>query len=526
MISGVWRVSSWLSAGLLLLLLATLLFQAFFAEGRGFTLLWQTGLTTYLLNSAVLMAGTTLLSLLIGLPAAWLMAMTRFPGQRLLLWALCLPLAMPAFLLAYLYGDALRFVAPVRWQSDSVAFLSGACAILALVFYPYIYLLVRHALAKQPANLLYSARLLKHSPSQVMWRVCLPITRPAMVVGAVLVALEAFGDYGTASYLAIPTLTTAVLDIWQHQGDLSAAARVAVMILPVIFLLMFLAHIWRRKQQVYQTHLQSEPFAPPVLRGWRSGLAQFYCWSLVCLAFIFPFLRLASWAVMDVVRGWDRAFLHAIGNSVLVSVMTTALITLMALSFVFYNRTAGQSANPHAVCLIRLSYAMPGAVLAIGLFILLVCIDHAIGQLAKSVALSLPETLLSQSLFVLILAYSVKFSRLMLDGLEYSMAKIPVSLDRACLVLKCSAAARWSRVHLPLLSRALLGGAVLIFTESMKELNVSLLLRPFHLETLASYVFRFTLEEPVMSFALPALVLVLVGMAPVVGLSRVLNFKG
>ncbi|PWC09890.1 iron ABC transporter permease [Brenneria roseae subsp. americana] len=530
MISGVWRVSSWLLAGLLLLPLAAIFFQAFFAEGRGFVLIWQTGLPAYLLNSAVLVVGTVLLSLLIGLPAAWLMAMYRFPGQRMLRWALCLPLAMPAFLLAYLYADALTFAASLRhlpiWPSDSAASLCGACVILALVLYPYLYLLARHAWVKQPASLIHSARLLKHSHSQVIWRVCLPIARPAMVTGAVLVAVEAFGDYGVASYLAIPTLTTTVLDIWQQQGDLGAAARIAVIILPVIFLLMFLAHAWRRKQQVYQARLQSEPLAPSVLRGWRSGLAQFYCWGLVCLAFIFPLLRLAFWAVMNFMQGWDMAFLHAIGNSLLASVLTTVLITLMALSFVFYTRTAGQSANQLPVRLVGLSYAIPGTVLAVGLFIPLILIDNGIGLLAKSMGLSVPERLLSESLFILILAYSVKFGRLMLDGLEYSMAKIPESLDRTCLVLKCSAGERWSRVHIPLLSRSLLVGAVLIFTESMKELNVSLLLRPLHLETLATYVFRFTSGEQVASLALPALVLVVVGIVPVVGLSRVLNIKG
>nr|WP_113865868.1 iron ABC transporter permease [Brenneria salicis]NMN90788.1 iron(III) transport system permease protein [Brenneria salicis ATCC 15712 = DSM 30166]RBP63509.1 iron(III) transport system permease protein [Brenneria salicis ATCC 15712 = DSM 30166]RLM30989.1 ABC transporter permease [Brenneria salicis ATCC 15712 = DSM 30166] len=550
MISGFWRVSSWLLAGLLLLPLATVFVQAFFmtgilsdpqwavasdvenfsrkllAEGRAFTQLWRSGLPVYLLNSAVLVTGTVLLSLLIGLPAAWLMAMYRFPGQRILGWALCLPLAMPAFLLAYLYADIAAPLQTLIGLSGSVAVPCGACVVLALALYPYIYLLVRHALAKQPASLIHSARMLKLSHAQVIKRVCLPIARPAMVTGAILVAVEAFGDYGAASYLALPTLTTAVLDIWQQQGDLGAAARIAVIILPFIFLLMYLAHVWRRKNQIYQARLQAEPLVPPRLRGWRSGLAQFYCWSLVCLAFIFPLLRLAWGAMGQVMPGWDQVFLLAIGNSVLISTVATALITLMAISFVFYTRTVGPSANQLPMRLIGLSLAIPGAVLAVGWFIPLVWIGHGLGQLAQRMTLSGPEMWVSGSLFILMLVYSAKFARLMLDGLEYRMATIPLSLDRACLVLKCSARERWSRVHLPLLRRALLVGALLVFTESMKELNVSLLLRPLHLEMLATYVFRLTSGEPATSLALPALVLVLVGMVPVVGLIRVLNIKG
>ncbi|GKW18159.1 iron(III) ABC transporter permease [Pectobacterium carotovorum subsp. carotovorum] len=540
MISGVWRVSSWLLAGLLLLPLATVFYQAFFADGMGFTQLWQIGLPTYLIHSAAIVVGTLFFSLLFGLPSAWFIAMYRFPGHRVLQWALCLPLAMPAFLLAYLYADVLRHlsqllqeggwqIAPL-WGESHVAGLvvSLGCIslVLALVLYPYIYLLVREALVKQPASLIHSARLLNQTRAQVFRRLCLPIAWPAIACGGALVVVETLGDYGTASYLGTPTMTTQVLDIWQKQGDLGAAARLGVLILPPIFLLMFLVNFWRRKQKIYQAQSNASLVVPPVLSGWRSRVVRGYCWGIVCLSFLFPLLSLIFLAFRHMLSVWDMGFLHAVMNSLMASTIATAIITLMALSFIFYTRTAGVFANQAPVRLVSLSFALPGAILAVGLFTLLSLVDRGINLFASAARLPTADALLAGSLFILILAYSVKFGRLMLDSLERSMDAIPRSLDSASLVLGASPLSRWSRVHIPLLRRSLFIGALLIFTESMKELNVSLVLRPFGVDTLATYVFRFTAGEQIASFAFPALVLVAVGLIPVFWLNRALNIKG
>ncbi|WP_409160978.1 ABC transporter permease [Pectobacterium sp. B2J-2] len=540
MLSGVWRVSSWLLAGLLLLPLATVFYQAFFVNGMGFTQLWQIGLPTYLLHSAVIVLGTLFFSLLFGLTSAWFIAMYRFPGHRVLQWALCLPLAMPAFLLAYLYTDVLRHFSlllqegglPIvsSWVTSYVAGLpvSLGCVslILALVLYPYIYLLVREALVKQPASLIHSARLLNQTRTQVFRRLCLPLALPAIACGGALVVVETLGDYGTASYLGIPTMTTQVLDIWQAQGDLGAAARLGVLILPAIFLLMFMVNFWRRKQRIYQAQATTTPVVPPELNGWRSRVVRVYCWGIVCLSFLFPVMYLLFQTLRHMMSVWDMAFLHAMMNSLLASAAATTIITLIALSFIFYTRMAGGGVNQMPIRLVSLSFALPGAVLAVGLFALLSLVDNGINLFASTVGLPTADAFLAGSLFILILAYSVKFGRLMLDSLERSMAAIPLSLDSASLVLGASPFSRWSRVHIPLLRRSLFIGALLIFTESMKELNVSLVLRPFGVDTLAMYVFRFTASEQIASFAFPALVLVAVGLIPVFWLHRVLNIKG
>ncbi|MGL5627826.1 MAG: ABC transporter permease, partial [Plesiomonas shigelloides] len=267
-----WSLAAWLCGLLLVVPIAAIFFEASSPSGELFGHLWDSVLSSYLTNSLLLVAGTVGLSLLLGLPAAWLMAMYRFPGQKVLQWALCLPLALPGDLVAYLYTDLLDFSGPVQgslralfgWQTlqdywfPPIRTLGGACLILALVLYPYIYLLTRTALMEQSSTLLQSARLLRASPWQVLWRVCLPLARPAIAVGASLVAMETLGDFGTVAYFAVPTLTTAVYDTWLGYGDLSAASKIAALMLLAVFVLVSLERYSRRRQRVYQKHMGRE----------------------------------------------------------------------------------------------------------------------------------------------------------------------------------------------------------------------------------------------------------------------------
>ncbi|MEQ9861036.1 iron ABC transporter permease [Pectobacterium cacticida] len=533
MISGAWRVSSGLLAGLLLLPLVAVFYQAFFADGQGFAQLWQTGLPTYLIHSATIMLATLFFSLLFGAPSAWFIALYRFPGHRVLQWALCLPFAMPAFLLAYLYIDALReggiLIDLSRQESTITAqpvLLLYASLILALVWYPYIYLLVRDTLLKLPASMIHSAHLLNQTRAQVLRRVCMPIALPALACGGALVVIEALGDYGAAAYLGIPTITTQVLDTWQMQGDLGASARLSVLILPTTVLLVFLVNRWRRQQRIYHAQLTSSPVAPPVLSGWRGRMVCGYCWSLVCLSFLFPILYLLFVAMRHTKTVWDSTFLQAAMNSLIVSSIATATIALMSLSFIFYRRTAGAFANQTSVRLINLSVALPGVVIAVGMCILLSAITNGINLIVHAIGEPVTAASPAVPLLILVLAYCAKFGRLMLESLERSMDAIPRSLDGTSLVLGASPFSRWSRVHIPLLRRSLFIGALLIFTESMKELNISLLLRPFGIDTLATAVFRLTTSEQIASFAFSALGLVAVGLIPVFWLNRALNIKG
>lgn len=519
--------------------IAALLFQAFFARGDGFIHLWQTVLPTDILNSLELVIGTVSLSLLFGLPAAWLMTMYRFPGQRLLRWMLCLPLAVPSYLVAYIYTDLLDDAGPVqKWlrqafslhsPSDywfpSVRSLGGACVVLALVLYPYVYLLARKALLEQSATLRHSARLLNHSPNRAFRRVSFPLARPAIAVGASLVAMEALGDFGTVSYFAQATLTTAVYHAWLGDGDLGAASRIAALMSLFIFFIVTAEFYSRRRQRLYQKNMGQERTNAPALSGINKILAQGYCWGLILLAVGIPSMMLIGWSLRYFSRGWTTSFFHAALHSVLVSSLAAGVTLLISLLLVFYSRLSGQRATKTMLRLASLGYAVPGTVLAIGLLILLAAFDRGVNLLAGMLSLPLSGLLLSGSIIALVLAYSVRFCAMTIGSIDSGMAKIPPSLDMACRMLQGSPGQMFKRVHWPLLRRSVLMGTLLVFIESMKELNASLLLRPFNFETLATYVFTFTSDEQLEQAALPAMILVLVGLFPVIWLNAVLENK-
>ncbi|KAB7664008.1 ABC transporter permease [Plesiomonas shigelloides] len=534
-----WSLAAWLCGLLLVVPIAAIFFEASSPSGELFGHLWDSVLSSYLTNSLLLVAGTVGLSLLLGLPAAWLMAMYRFPGQKVLQWALCLPLALPGYLVAYLYTDLLDFSGPVQgslralfgWRTlqdywfPPIRTLGGACLILALVLYPYIYLLTRTALMEQSSTLLQSARLLRASPWQVLWRVCLPLARPAIAVGASLVAMETLGDFGTVAYFAVPTLTTAVYDTWLGYGDLSAASKIAALMLLAVFVLVSLERYSRRRQRVYQKHMGREAHELMPLHGWRSAGAQLYCWTLVLLAFGLPVGKLLYWVMLYFEQSWTAQFLTYSWHSLSVSLLASGLTLLVALLLNFYHRLQPRNYSSVPMRLASLGYAVPGTVLAIGLLIPLTGADHGLNALAKSLGLPLPGLVFSGSLLALVFAYSVRFSAMAVGGVESTLAKVSPSLDMVSRTLGSRPLSMLRRVHLPLLRRGLLTAAMMVFIESMKELNASLLLRPFNFDTLATHVFTFTSDEQLELAALPALVLVLVGLLPVIWLNLSLQRK-
>ncbi|MGL5006153.1 MAG: ABC transporter permease [Plesiomonas sp.] len=535
-----WRWSSWAVGLLLVMPIGAIFYEASLSDsGDVFSHLWNSVLTVYLSNSVLLVLGTVALSLLFGLPAAWLMAMYRFPGQNVLQWALCLPLALPGYLVAYLYTDFLDFAGPVQsslralfgWQSmqdywfPPIRTLGGACVILAFVLYPYIYLMTRTALMEQSSSLLQSARLLQASPWQVLWRVCLPLARPAIAVGASLVAMETLGDFGTVAYFAVPTLTTAVYDTWLGYGDLSSASRLASLMLLAVFFLVSIERYSRRRQQVYQKGMGREAHELTRLTGWRSLAAQTYCWGLLLLAFGLPVGKLLYWVTHYFSESWTSAFLIYSGNSLLVSLLAAGVTLLLALLLNFYRRLSQTPRSAVPMRMASLGYAVPGTVLAIGLLIPLTAADHGLNGMAKWAGLPMPGLIFSGSLLALVFAYSVRFSAMAVGGVESSLGKISPSLDMASRTMGCKPLSMLRRVHLPLLRRGLLTAGMMVFIESMKELNASLLLRPFNFDTLATHVFTFTSDEQLELAALPALVLVLVGLLPVIWLNLSLQRK-
>ncbi|MCF5903492.1 MULTISPECIES: ABC transporter permease [Aeromonas] len=535
-----WMTGSWAIALLLGLPVIALLFSAFSAEGELFRHLADTVLFDYLGNTLGLVVGVVLLSLLFGVPTAWLVAMCQVPGRRALQWALMLPMAMPSYIVAYVYTDLLDYSGPLQaglralfgWNSPAdywfpaIRSLGGAAWVLALVLFPYVYLLARASFLEQSVSLIHSSRLLGCTPWQSFRRLSLPLARPAIMVAVSLVAMETLADFATVHFFAINTLTTAVYDTWLGYGSLATAAKLSCLMLLAVVLLIALERRSRSRQQVFQKSMGHEQPLRYPLKGIGRWLAGLWCWGLVLAGFALPFVILLDYGVRYFELSWTPEFVRFAGNSLLISALTALLAMGIALLLGFFRRLDGGIKSLLPLRIAAMGYAMPGTVLAIGVLVPLTALDFAINDLAEWLGRQGPGLLLTGTITAIVFGYLVRFVAIAIGSVESSMGKISPSLDMAARSLGQGDGGMLRRVHLPLVRRGLFAGAMLVFIESMKELPAALLLRPFNFDTLATHVYQFVSDEMLERGALGAIVIVLVGLLPLIWVNRSLDSPG
>ncbi|WP_429231335.1 ABC transporter permease [Aeromonas veronii] len=535
-----WMTGSWATALLLGLPVIALLFSAFSAEGELFRHLADTVLLDYLGNTLGLVVGVVLLSLLFGVPTAWLVAMCQVPGRRALQWALMLPMAMPSYIVAYVYTDLLDYSGPLQaglralfgWNSPAdywfpaIRSLGGAAWVLALVLFPYVYLLTRASFLEQSVSLIHSSRLLGCTPWQSFRRLSLPLARPAIMVAVSLVAMETLADFATVHFFAINTLTTAVYDTWLGYGSLATAAKLSCLMLLAVVLLIALERRSRSRQQVFQKSMGHEQPLRYPLKGMSRALAAFWCWGLVLAGFGLPFVILLDYGVRYFELSWTPEFVRFAGNSLAISALTALLAMGIALLLGFFRRLDGGIKSLLPLRITAMGYAMPGTVLAIGVLVPLTALDFAINDLAEWLGRQGPGLLLTGTITAIVFGYLVRFVAIAIGSVESSMGKISPSLDMAARSLGQGDGGMLRRVHLPLVRRGLFAGAMLVFIESMKELPAALLLRPFNFDTLATHVYQFVSDEMLERGALGAIVIVLVGLLPLIWVNRSLDSPG
>ncbi|QSE75485.1 iron ABC transporter permease [Aeromonas media] len=535
-----WIAGSWATALLLGLPVLALIFSAFSADGDLFRHLADTVLLDYLGNTSGLVLGVVLLSLLFGVPTAWLVAMCQVPGRRALQWALMLPMAMPSYIVAYVYTDLLDYSGPLQaglrslfdlqspadYWFPAIRSLGGAAWVLALVLFPYVYLLARASFLEQSVSLIHSSRLLGCTPWQSFRRLSLPLARPAIMVGASLVAMETLADFATVHFFAINTLTTAIYDTWLGYGSLATAARLSCLMLLAVVLLIALERRSRQRQQVFQKSMGHEQPLRYPLKGASRLLAGLWCWGLVLAGFGLPFVILLDYGVRYFELSWTPEFVRFAGNSLLISALTALLAMAIALLLGFFRRLDGGTRSLLPLRIAATGYAMPGTVLAIGVLVPLTALDFGLNDLAEWLGMQGPGLLLTGTLTAIVFGYLVRFVAIAIGSVESSMGKVSPSLDMAARSLGQGTGGMLRRVHLPLVRRGLFAGAMLVFIESMKELPAALLLRPFNFETLATHVYQFVSDEMLERGALGAIVIVLVGLVPLIWVNRSLDSPG
>ena len=529
-----WTLASLCVAALVALPVAAVIWAALKPSGDIWSHLIATSLPGYIGTTLWLMLGVGTSVLLTGVTAAWLVTMCRFPGRRVFEWLLLLPLAFPAYVIAYAYTDLLEYSGAVQvflrmmfeWQTPQdywfpeVRSLGGAVTLMGVVLYPYVYLLARAAFFEQSVNVLEVTRVLRHGPWRACFRVSLPAARPAIAIGVALALMETLNDFGTVDFFAVQTMTTALFDVWQGMGSLAGGAQIAATMLAFVVLLISIERFSRRQQKVYQNVSSRFRELPSYrLKGLSSLLAFTACLLPILIGFVIPLIVLIRLAVIYFHESWTADFRSYALNSLVLSATAAGIALLVALLIAYSQRLAGGRVIGIAARIASLGYAVPGAVLGVGVLIPFAYFDNSLDALMREMFGISTGLLLSGTLAAVIFAYVVRFLAVALGQVESSLAKVSPSLDMAARTLGYRASETLLRYHVPLIRGGMLTAVIIVFVDCMKELPATLILRPFNFETLATHVYWFASDEMLGEAALGSLAIVLVGLLPVVLLS-------
>jgi iron(III) transport system permease protein len=513
----------------MLLPVATVAVLAVSAQDNIWPHLMRTVLPASLRDTVLLLAGVGIVVVSVGTGAAWLTTMYRFPGRAILDRMLVLPLAMPTYIAAYCYVELLDYSGPIQkalraatgWQSardywfPEVRSLWGAVLVLSAVLYPYVYLAARATFVQQSVCMLEVARTLGRTAVGTFWAIALPLARPALAAGVALVLMECLNDLGAVQYLGVQTLSASIFTTWQQRGSLGGAAQISMIALVFVLALMLAVRSARGRAHYHHTtgRFRSIPFAE--LPGARGYLAAALCALPVLLGFVAPMAVLLGQGLSHLDVALEADFWRAARNSLFVASVAAVVTVVLGLVLAYARRLAPSGLVKTVVRVVGLGYALPGTVLALGLLFSLGDLDNRIDAVMRSTFGVSTGLLLSGSVFVLIIAYTVRFLAVSLSTFEAGFERLSPNLDAAARTLGETGLSALRRVHLPLLLPTLGSAALIVFVDGMKELAATLLLRPFNFETLATHVYSFAAIEQFERSALGALTIVLIGLLPV-----------
>ena len=493
----------------------------------------STVLPGYIGTTIWLCLGVGSLAALIGVGAAWLVTHFEFPLRRSLEWALVLPLAMPAYVMAYAYTDALQFAGPVQgwlratmgWTRADYWFpevrsLGGAVVMFAFVLYPYVFMLARAAFLERGAALLEAGMSLGLSPWQGFRRISLPMARPAIAAGVALALMETLADYGTVSYFAVQTFTTGIYRAWFSLGDRVAAAQLAMCLLGFVVLVLALERQSRGAARFHGPGLRSKPSRGLPLTGWAAFASVAACVLPVLIGFVVPAGLLLHLALTDGDAQFGMRFFTLAGNSVMVSGLTATLAVALAVLVAYARRLDPRPLTRGAHWAVELGYALPGSVIAVGLLIPVARADNLLAQWLLSTFGWHTGLIFTGTIAALVFACLVRFMTSALQTVDSALHRVTPHMDDASRSLGLTPAQSLRRVHLPLLRRGLLTAGLLVFIDVMKELPATLVMRPFNFDTLATQAYTLATDERLAEASTATLAIVAVGLLPLFVLCR------
>lgn len=531
-----WLVGSTvLLSAVLLLPLMVVAFSLFSIDLELWQHLVATVFSDYVYNSLLLAIGVGFGTILLGSYLAYFMVNFDFVGKSILSWLILLPLAMPAYIIAYTYTGLLDYAGPLQqllrdtfdWQRGDYWFwdirsLSGAIIMMILVLYPYVYILARTAFSEQSYSYQKVSKLAGYSRWQHAINVSLPLARPAIITGASLAMMEALADYGTVAYFGVSTFTTGIFRTWFGMGNIQGAAQLSTVLCLFVLVLLVLEKHSRKDASKFQSR-QHALLMQKKLSGINAWAVFLLCLLPATFGFVIPFIQLLWWSLQYATIGNLSEFLELVKNSFLLAFAGAFIIVSVALLVSYTKRISGNMSVKSSEQLLSLGYAVPGIVIAVGVLIVAGWADKSINRFTLSWFDYRPGLIFSGTVVTLLVAYAIRFASVALQNTETGFQRLPEKLDNAALSLHASMFRMLKRIHLPLLSGSLISALLLVFVDILKELPATLVLRPFNFNTLAVRAYELASDERLLDAALPAISIVLVGLLPVIFLTRQLN---
>jgi iron(III) transport system permease protein len=525
-----WRYAPWFLAAGVFVPLATI-FSAFLVpEYQIWQHLASTLLPQLLLNTAILVGGVATFTTIVGVSLGWCTGACDFPGRRFFSWALALPLALPAYVMAFIFLGIMDFAGPVQTFIRTLPGLGSLIIevrtppfiilVIGLTLYPYVYLLSRASFLNQGRSILEASRTLGLNTRQTFFRVALPIARPWIVSGLALVLMETLADFGAVSIFNFDTFTTAIYKSWYGFFSLEAAAQLSSLLVLFALSLVYVEGFYRSRMRYYDSSRGSAQLARIRLKGWKAACATIYCSSILAIAFVVPILQLVLWSIQTITSGQGVDYSHHIVNTLVLGA-AAALLVCIAAVLLTYARRRDRGGLTGLLCRIAtMGYALPGTVLAVGIVLPVAWSDAVLQRWITAISGIQAGPLLQDTILIVLGAYLVRFLAVGFGPVDSAMQNIKPSLDEAAASLGKSGAAILRTVHLPLLRKGALTALVLTLVDVIKEMPITLMTRPFGWDTLAVKIFELTSEGEWIRAAVPGLCLAVAGIIPVFLLIR------
>jgi iron(III) transport system permease protein len=526
-----WRVSAFLISFLVVVPVAVVLAAVFSSTGHIWEHLVGNVLFELLVNTLWLVSGVAAGTLILGVSLAWLTSVCEFPGRKFFSWALFLPLSMPAYVMAFVFIGLFDFTGPVQTQlrewfgTSSVPFpdvrsRGGVIIVMTLVLYPYVYLLSRNAFLTQGKRALEATQTLGHGTVSGFFYMALPMARPWITAGVILVVMEALADFGAVSIFNYNTFTTAIYKAWFGFFSLPAASQLSSILVLLVFVIIAVEQYTRSRMRFTRAGRESAAAARVLLTGMKKWAAFAYALSVLLAAFVIPFTQILLWTIDVFQEEFTARYVGFLGHSVLLGLAGAVSVCLTALVLSYAARHHPDMLSGFLTKTATIGYALPGTVLAVGVFIPVAFLDNLLISAFKSATGIEVTRVLKGTVSVLIAAYLIRFMAAGFNSIDSAMHRITRSIDEASILMGIKGLTMLFRVHLPILKGGVVAAAILVFVDIMKEMPITLMMRPFGWDTLAVKIFELTSEGEWERAALPALTLVLAGIIPVILLTR------